>query len=61
MQHSSLSSLKKMQQLKSKDFSPISLAGGGVGVGVYKIITKVLATRLRTIMEEIFQLHKMLL
>ena len=52
MQHSSLSSLKKIPKKNSaievKDFLPISLVGG-----VYKIIAKVLATRLCTVMEDI--------
>ena len=50
MQLSSLSSLKKkMQQLKSSIFDLLVLLGGGG----YKIIAKVLATRLRTVMENI--------
>ena len=51
MQCSSLSSLKKKSAIEAKDFCPISLGffwGGG-----YKIIAKVLATRLRTVMEDI--------
>ena len=48
MQHSSLSSLKKNAAIEVKDFRPISLVGG-----VYKIIAKVLANRLRIVMEDI--------
>ena len=39
---------KKNPAIEVKDFRPISLVGG-----VYKIIAKVLATRLRTVMEDI--------
>ena len=39
---------KKNPTIEVKDFRPISLVGG-----VYKIIAKVLATRLRTVMEDI--------
>ena len=39
---------KKNAASEVRDFRPISLVGG-----VYKIIVKVLATRLRTVMEEI--------
>ena len=46
MQRSSLTSLKKIQQLKSRIFAPLVLFWGG-------IIAKVLATRLRTVMEDI--------
>ena len=52
MQHSSLSSLKKMQQLKLRIFAPLVLFWGGGG-GVYKIIAKVLANKLRIVMEDI--------
>ena len=53
MQHSSLSSLKKMQQLKLRIFAPLVLFVGGGGGCVYKIIAKVLANKLRTVMEDI--------
>ena len=39
---------KKNEAIEVKDFHPISLVGG-----VYKIITKVLANRLCTVMEDI--------
>ena len=41
---------KKNAAIEVKDFQLISLVRGG---GVYKIIAKVLATRLRTVMEDI--------
>ena len=53
MQHSSLSSLKRMQQFKSRIFVPLVLLVGGGEGGCYKIIAKVLATKLRTVMEDI--------
>ena len=54
MQCSSLSSLKKKSAIEAKDFCPISLGFfWGGGCGGYKIIAKVLATRLRTVMEDI--------
>jgi len=48
MQLSSLSSLKKNAAIEVKDFRPISFVGG-----VYKIIAKVLATRLHMVMGDI--------
>ena len=48
MQLSSPSYLKKNEAIEVKDFRPISLVGG-----VYKIIAKVLANRLHTVMEDI--------
>ena len=42
---------KKNAAIEVKDFRPISLVGGGGGC--YKIIAKVLATKLRTVMEDI--------
>ena len=43
---------KKMQQVKSGIFAPLVLFGGG-GLWVYKIIAKVMATQLHTVMEDI--------
>ena len=48
MQLSSPSYLKKNEAIEVKDFRPISLVGG-----VYKIIAKVLANKLCTVMEDI--------
>ena len=42
---------KKNAAIEVKDFHPISLVCGGGGV--YKIIAKVLANKLRTVMEDI--------
>ena len=51
MQPSLLSSQKNQQQLMSRIFTRLILLGGG---GVYKIISKVLATRLCMVMTDIF-------
>ena len=53
MQLSSLSSLKKNAAIEVKDFRPISFVGG-----VYKIIAKVLATRLHMVMGDIVSSSK---
>ena len=44
---------KKNAAIEVKDFRPISLVCWGGGGGVYKIIAKVLANKLRTVMEDI--------
>ena len=45
-----------MDTVEVKDFWPISLVGG-----IYKIISKVLANRLRRVAPGLFRIHKMLL
>ena len=44
---------KKSNALEVKDFRPISLMEGGGGVGVYKIIAKVLANRLKEMIRDV--------
>ena len=47
---------KKVDAVEVKHFQPISLVGG-----IYKIISKVLANRLRRVAPGLFRIHKMLL
>ena len=47
---------KKVDAEEVKDFRPISLVGG-----IYKIISRVLANRLRRVAPGLFRIHKMLL
>jgi hypothetical protein len=52
MPHSLLSSSRNIGLSIDKDFQPISLVGG-----VYKIVAKVLANRLKMIVEKIISKH----